>query len=81
MGPIEHWCSIGSSITNFLLQMMQRWATATLSIASIPLLLFVKFNSGAAKNSSELSLPLLATAIFAALKKFFRLLLQTYNIF
>jgi len=52
----------------------QRRATATLLIASLPLPLFVKFNSGATaaitdKNRCEQSLPLFATAPFAALTK------------
>jgi len=48
------------------------WATATLLKASLPLPLLVKFNSSATasllnKNSSELSLPLFATATFAGI--------------
>jgi len=48
--------------TYSLVSFRQRWATATLEMAALPLSLFAIFDSGAIateKNSSELSLPLL----------------------
>jgi len=59
--PIQIWLSKN-----------QRWATASLKIASLSLSLFAENNSGAAlpllnKNSSKLSLPLFVAATFGEL--------------
>ena len=67
-------------VAKVMMAQVQRWATATLLIASLPL--FVKFIAALLhpllnKNISELSLPLFATAPFAALQKLFGVVLLT----
>jgi len=65
---------VTTNIAGILRSNRQRWATVTLKIASLQLSLFAENNSSAThrryKNSSELSLPLFATASFGELSKF-----------